>query len=88
MIHNGIKLIDRTAPKAPSMVPPRAKLNDSIIPVENIELVETDWVTHPLLPAGPAGKDSAGEEFSVFMPLDIGGATKNYNFVFKIVSVE
>jgi hypothetical protein len=88
VIHNGIKLADRTAPKAPSMVPPRAKVNDVIIPVENVELVETDWITHSLLPAGPLGRDSAGQEFSVFMPLDIGGTTKNYNFVFKIVSVE
>lgn len=88
VIHNGVKLIDRTAPKAPSMVPPRAKIDDAIVPVENIELVETEWVTHPLLPAGPAGLRTAGQEFSVFMPLDVGGTSKNYNFVFKIVSAE
>lgn len=88
VIHNGIKLVDRTAPKAPSMVPPRAKVNDIIIPVENVEYVENEWVTHPLLPAGPLGLQAAGQEFSVFMPLDVGGTTKNYNFVFKIVSVE
>ena len=88
VIHNGVKLSDRTAPKAPSMIPPRARIEDSIIPVENIELVETEWITHQLLPSGPASLNASGMEFSVFMPLDIGGTTKNYNFVFKIVSVE
>lgn len=88
VIHNGIKLMDKTAPKAPSMIPPRAKVDDAIIPVENVEYVENNWVTHPLLPSGPEGLQSAGQEFSIFMPLDVGGATKNYNFVFKIVSAE
>jgi hypothetical protein len=88
VIHNGIKLVDRSAPKAPSMIPPRAKVDDAIIPVENVEYLENDWITHPLLPAGPLGLQSAGQEFSIFMPLDIGGTTKNYNFVFKIVSAE
>ncbi len=88
VIHNGIKLIDKAAPKAPSMIPPHAKVNDAIIPVENVEYVENNWVTHPLLPAGPVGLQVAGQEFSIFMPLDLGGTTKNYNFVFKIVAVE
>lgn len=88
VIHNGVKLSDRTAPKAPSMVPPRARIEDSIIPVENIELVRTDWVTNPLLPTGPISLKMTGLEFSVFMPLDVGGTTKNYNFVFKITGVQ
>jgi hypothetical protein len=88
VIHNGIKLMDKTAPKAPSMIPPRAKVEDALIPVENVEYVENNWVTHPLLPAGPEGLQAAGQEFSIFMPLDLGGTTKNYNFVFKIVAVE
>jgi hypothetical protein len=88
VIHNGIKLIDRTAPKAPSMVPPRARIEDAIVPVDNIEMLENEWITHQLLPPGPLGLKLAGEEFSVFMPLDIGGTTKNYSFVFKILSVQ
>jgi hypothetical protein len=88
VVHNGVKLIDRTAPKAPTMVPPRARIEDSITPVDNIELVENVWTTNQLLPAGPTGLKLVGEEFSIFLPLDIGGSTKNYNFVFKILSVE
>jgi len=42
VIHNGIKLADRTAPKAPSMVPPRARVEDEIVPVENIEWIDKD----------------------------------------------
>jgi hypothetical protein len=88
VVHNGVKLIDRTAPKAPTMVPPHAKIEDSITPVDNIEWIENEWITDQLLPPGPSGLKLAGEEFSVFMPLDIGGATKNYSFVFKILSVQ
>ncbi len=88
VIHNGVKLSDRTAPKAPSMVPPRARIEDAIIPVENIELVGTEWVTNQLLPSGPISLKMPGLEFSVFMPLDIGGTTRNYSFVFKILSAQ
>jgi hypothetical protein len=88
VIHNGIKLVDRGNPKAPMMVPPRAKVTDAIIPVNNVELMDNQWVTDPILPQGPVGSKLGGMDFSVFMPLDIGGTVKNYNFVFKISAAE
>jgi len=88
VIHNGIKLVDRTNPKAPTMVPPRAKITDAIVPVNNIELTDNQWVTGPILPQGPVGSKLGGMEFSVYMPLDIAGTVKNYNFVFKINAAE
>jgi hypothetical protein len=85
VIHNGVKLVDRTAPKAPTLVPPGASIADQIVPVNNVELVNTEWVTHPLLPTGPAGLKAVGSQFSVFLPLEIAGKTENRSFVFKIL---
>jgi hypothetical protein len=88
VVHKGIKLADRLASKAPALIPPGAKLEDLIVPVENIELVSGEWLTHSLLLPGPDGLSSIGSEFQVFMPLEIGGATRNYTFVFKILGAE
>lgn len=88
VIHKGIKLVDKQATKPPSMVPPKAKIEDMIVPVENVEFVGGDWLTHPLFVEGPAALKLVGQEFSIFMPLDIGGTTKNYTFTFKVVGVD
>ncbi len=88
VIHKGIKLVDKQATKPPSMVPPKARIEDMIVPVENIELVGGEWMTHPLFVEGPEALELVGQEFSIFMPLDIGGTTKSYTFTFKIVGVD
>ncbi len=88
VIHKGTKLADKQATKPPSMIPPKAKIEDLIVPVENVEFVAGDWLTHSLLVDGPAALNLVGQEFSIFMPLDIGGTTKNYTFTFKIVGVD
>ena len=88
VIHNGVRLADRGALKAPTVVPPHANVEDQIVPVGNVEMVSTEWVTRPLLPTGPVGLGWVGREFTVFMPLEIGGVTKNYSFVFRVVSAD
>lgn len=88
VIHNGIKYADRTAPKAPTIVPPGATVSDTIVPVNNVEWLNADWVTHPLLPSGPSALKLIGSELSVFLPLDIEGKTDNQLFVFKIASAK
>jgi hypothetical protein len=88
VIHKGIRLADKQAVKPPSMIPPRAKIEDLIVPVENVQLVAGDWVTHPLFVDGPASLTFVGQEFSIFMPLDIGGTTTNYTFTFRIMGVD
>jgi hypothetical protein len=59
-----------------------------IVPVENVEFVAGDWLTHSLLAEGPAALQLVGQEFSLFMPLEIGGTTKNYTFTFKVIGVD
>jgi hypothetical protein len=55
---------------------------------ENVEFIAGDWLTHSLLVEGPAALNLMGQEFSIFMPLDIGGTTGNYTFSFKIVGAD
>ena len=88
VIHKGIKLADKQAPKAPSVVPPKAKIEDIVVPVENVEFANGEWRTQDLLLDGPASLKMVGQEFSIFMPLDLGDKTKNYTFTFKILSVD
>ena len=88
VIHKGIKFTDKNASKPPSIVPPRAQIEDMIEPIENVEFVGGDWLTYPLFPDGPLSLKMVGGEFSVFMPLDIGGAIKNYTFTLKILGVD
>jgi len=87
VIHKGVKLADRQASKPPSMVPPKAKIEDIIVPVENVEFANGEWLTHDLFLNGPTALKMVGQDFSIFMPLEIGGTTKNYNFAFKITGV-
>ncbi len=57
------------------------------MPVENVEFVNGDWLTHDLFLDGPTALKMIGQEFSIFMPLEIGGMTKNYSFAFRITEV-
>jgi hypothetical protein len=88
VIHKGIKLADKQAIKAPSMIPPKAKIEDMIVPVENVEFTDGDWVTHPILFEGPAALRLLGAEFSIFMPLEIAATAKNYTFTFKVIGID
>lgn len=88
VVHKGVKFVDKESTKAPSVIPPKAKIEDMVVPVDRIELVESNWLTHSLFIEGPASLKMVGQEFSVFMPLVIGTATKNYSFTFRIVGVD
>jgi len=77
VIHKGIKLADKQAPKAPSVVPPKAKIEDIVVPVENVEFANGEWRTQDLLLDGPASLKMVGQEFSIFMPLDLGHCCAN-----------
>lgn len=40
-----------------------------------------------MFPEGEEAKVYKGKSFSVFMPLEINGVTKNYTFTFDVVDV-
>jgi hypothetical protein len=88
-IHSGIRLIDRNAPQAPTIVPPNSRISDILIPSEHIYYVSGEyggWHELDLF----YGDDKAvyeGKEFSVYMPLEIKGDRKEYTFTFRINKV-
>jgi hypothetical protein len=97
VIHSGIRLVDMEAPQTPTLIPPAARINETLFPIEYIQPGSRGfacWVQCIWPDVGDVSKDESnlkkleGSGFSVFMPLEIGGKTKNYSFVFKIVSVE
>ena len=94
VIHSGVRLVDKEAPQNPTLIPPTARINETIFPTDNIVSGSSGLSQRPLWPdTGYISKDQShlknleGNTFSVFMPIEIGGKTKNYSFVFKIVSV-
>jgi hypothetical protein len=86
VIHSGIRLMDRNAPQAPTIIPPNAKVSDILIPSENIYYLSGQyggWNYHPLF-GGDNSLAWNDKEFSIYFPLEIKGSKKEYNFKFKI----
>jgi len=83
--HQGIKYTDAASQKPPTIIPPGARHEDTIIPATNIHFAN-EWKIDPILPMGALSGEVVGKTFSLFMPLDVGGRVQNYNFGFKIES--
>lgn len=57
-------------------------------PSDAVAMVGGEWMTPMLFPEAPKAALFKGKSFSVFMPLEINGATRNYNFVFRIDDIQ
>lgn len=93
VIHAGIRYIERDRPQAPTIVPPNAKVSDLIFPVDYIRWQSGisrvgDWKVEGILPRAELATEYRGKRLSIFMPLEINGKFKNYNFVFEIDVVD
>ena len=91
VIHSGVKLISKGENQSASYIPPRANLSDLVQPTShyyftNYESISNDWEYIPILPDGEAALSSVGKTFSVYLPMEIEGNSRPYNFVFKINS--
>ncbi len=100
VFHLGTRFINIDRPQPISTVPVGAKLDDLIVPVEYAKwktstswLVSSGWEIQPLFPERsylfePELKNVIsslnGNSVSVFLPLEIGGETNEYLFVFKV----
>jgi len=82
IIHSGIRLVDRNNPQAPTFVPPQANITDILVPSENIRYGMSSWITGNLFDGDPLVYN--GKEFSIYFPLEIRGARKEYSYKFKI----
>jgi hypothetical protein len=94
VIHSGIRLVDKEAPQTPTLIPPTARINETLFPTDYIQSGSSGLSQQPLWPnTGHVSKDESqlknleGSTFSVFMPIEVGGKANNYSFVFRIVNV-
>ena len=90
VIHAGVRYLERDRPQAPTIVPPTARVEDDIIPVDYvISSEEGGWDRLPFFKRmSAAAVLYKGKSFSIFMPLEINGVVKNYLFTFTIQDVE
>jgi hypothetical protein len=94
VMHAGVKFIDRNQSMPPSVVPANTTFEDVIIPTDNVYYKEGYYSQYGSSPGGWEKKDllpsytSKGDQFGVFMPMTVGGTTKEYNFNFKVDDVK
>lgn len=89
IVHSGIKYIDLEKTQTPLSIPPGSRISDGIVSSDHVTRSSTNrWEHLPLFPSNhQEAKQLKGKEISVFMPLEINGIVKNYNFVFRIEDV-
>lgn len=90
VMHKGVKLNERENPQSPSIIPPTANISDLVYPTDYVSFTSGKyggWSEEVMFPEGPKAKLYKAKNFSVFMPLEINGKTKNYFFGFKIDDV-
>jgi hypothetical protein len=90
VMHAGIKFTDRNQSQPPSIVPAGTTFDDVIVPTDNVYWREGYYSRYGSSPGGWEKKDlipsytSTGDQIGVFMPMNIGGTTKEYNFNFRV----
>jgi hypothetical protein len=85
--HQGVKYLDAANVKPPSIIPPGARYEDTIVPAGNIQYAD-GWRVSPLLPMGVQSRQLIGKIISLFIPMEISGNVENYSFGTKIESVK
>jgi hypothetical protein len=86
VIHNGVRYIEKDAPQAPSLIPPKTKIQESITPVGLIYWSVNQWFINPLF-YGYEKQGIKNKEISIYLPLEIEKEIKAYMFTFKINNV-
>lgn len=90
VMHAGVKYTDRNQSMPPSVVPAGTLFDDVIVPSDNVYWREGYYSQYGSSPGGWEKKElfpnytSKGDEFRVFMPVQIAGTTKEYNFNFRV----
>lgn len=83
--HEGVKYADKNSNKPATPIPPTARIEDSLIPADNISFGSKDWNIERLLPAGIFSDELIGKQISVYLPIERAGKTLDYVFAFKIL---
>ncbi|MGD0499499.1 MAG: hypothetical protein ABSC23_13800 [Bryobacteraceae bacterium] len=88
VMHKGVKLVDREQPQAPTIIPPKAQVDDLVVPTDYMAFISGNWKQENILPDNVVAKQLKGKTVSVFMPLEINGSVKNYSFEFLVSNVQ
>ncbi|MBF0292099.1 MAG: hypothetical protein HQK86_08080 [Nitrospinae bacterium] len=80
IIHGGIKLINKEKTQAPTVIPPKSRITDVIIPADNLVWKGKGWVQNPFFMKGDFGK------FSIYLTYTIGGQKKGVTYQFDLVT--
>lgn len=80
---SGIRVIEKGNPQAPTVIPPNAKISDSLIPTKNIYRSGYEWTAQDLFPEDDKTIYN-DKEFRIYLPIEIKGSKKEYTFKFKI----
>lgn len=99
VMHSGVKYIDRNNPQPPTTVVRNAKIEDLIMPTENVYYASGKyggWRTNPLFPRSAMSQEELnsltsryiGKEVQILLPLEIQGHVNEYLFSFRINGFE
>lgn len=87
VMHDGVKIVDRANAQAPTVIPPGASIRDFVYPTDYVTRLYREWIELPMFPEAPVARGYKGHSFSIFLPIEVDGKVRNYNFVFRIDDV-
>ncbi len=95
VIHSGVKLVDKNAAQAPSIVPKNATLDDMLMPSENIyysSVQSVGWTERRLFPNYSTQEEAnncpvLGKRVRVIFPIIIQDVQNEYVFEFSVNGV-
>jgi hypothetical protein len=93
IFHSGVKYSKRDEALPNTTVPPLAKVEDVVIPTENVRFAESEWLTAPLftseLPPEQAERAMSmkGAKVALFLQLLVDGKKTSVTLVFEVAAV-
>ena len=94
IFHSGVKIIDRAQSQPPTSIPPQASLDDTVVPVENVNWELDNWRYKPLCGVRSIYTheldDSMcmGQTFGLFVTYEVDGKKNSLTLKYKFVSKE
>lgn len=91
VMHSGVKYTDRNQSMPPSIIPKGTLHTDVIVPTDNVYWKEGYYSQYGSSPGGwekkdilPTSTTNIGDKVSLYMPINVGTTTQEYNFNFKV----
>lgn len=85
IIHAGVKYIDEGRAMPNTLIPPKARILDNVVPIDNLVLSSNGWSESSLFKNRPKTKEALdGETISLYLPVLLPSGRKDYNFKLRI----